>query len=171
VIDLAKIERLMQLMGQYGIDTVEAATGPEKVILSKSGALFGTRPTTSDKGGSARVSEQLVTSLSQNKESSSAPVGTAPAMLAPSAAAAAPVPEGLTIRSPFVGTFYRQSSPESPVFVEVGSKVKKGQTLCIVEAMKLMNEIEAEMEGTVVAVLAENAKPVEYDSPLFVIAP
>jgi acetyl-CoA carboxylase biotin carboxyl carrier protein len=76
-----------------------------------------------------------------------------------------------TVNSPFVGTFYRSPSPEAPAFVEVGQKVKKGQVLCIVEAMKLMNEIEAETEGTVSAILVENAQPVEYGQALFKISP
>ena len=71
--------------------------------------------------------------------------------------------------SPFVGTFYRAPGPDTPVFVDVGQKVKKGQTLCIVEAMKLMNEIEAEFDGEIKAILVENGKPVEFGSPLFII--
>ena len=76
-----------------------------------------------------------------------------------------------TVSSPFVGTFYRSPSPEAPSFVDVGQRVKKGQVLCIVEAMKLMNEIEAEAEGTISAILVENAQPVEYGQPLFKISP
>jgi acetyl-CoA carboxylase biotin carboxyl carrier protein len=77
----------------------------------------------------------------------------------------------ITITSPIVGTFYRASSPEAAPFVEVGSRVKKGQVLCIVEAMKLMNEIECEIDGTVIKVLVENGQPVEYGEPLFLIEP
>ena len=84
---------------------------------------------------------------------------------------AAPVAEGTIVTSPFVGTFYRAANPESPAFVEVGAAVKKGQTLCIVEAMKLMNEIEADVAGTVAEVFAENGKPVEYGQRLFRIVP
>jgi acetyl-CoA carboxylase biotin carboxyl carrier protein len=90
---------------------------------------------------------------------------------APKAEAAAPVVEGTVVTSPFVGTFYRAPNPESPAFVEVGASVKKGQTLCIVEAMKLMNEIEADVAGTVAEVFAENGKPVEYGQRLFRIVP
>ena len=75
------------------------------------------------------------------------------------------------MNSPFVGTFYRAASPDNPSFVDVGQVVKKGQVLCIVEAMKLMNEIEAEVDGTIVALLAENGQPVEYGEPLFQIRP
>ena len=88
---------------------------------------------------------------------------------APASQPAKVVPEGTTISSPFVGTFYRSPSPDSPSFVEIGTRVKKGQTLCIVEAMKLMNEIESEVDGEVVGILIENAKPVEFGTPLFVI--
>ena len=86
--------------------------------------------------------------------------------------AAAPLPEtGHVVASPFVGTFYRAPSPESPPFTEVGQQVEAGQTLCIVEAMKLMNEIEADISGTVKKILVENAQAVEYDQSLFVIEP
>jgi len=86
-------------------------------------------------------------------------------------AAAPAVVEGTIVTSPFVGTFYRAPNPESPSFCEVGATVKKGQTLCIVEAMKLMNEIEADVAGTVAEVYAENGKPVEYGQRLFRIIP
>jgi acetyl-CoA carboxylase biotin carboxyl carrier protein len=108
-----------------------------------------------------------------------APVAATVAPLA-AAPAAAPAPKadakpadkpGVLVTSPFVGTFYRAPSPESPPFVEVGQKVKKGQTLCIVEAMKLMNEIEAEQDGTVAEMLVQNATPVEFGEALFRIVP
>jgi acetyl-CoA carboxylase biotin carboxyl carrier protein len=98
-----------------------------------------------------------------------------PAAAAPSGSSApaeAPVaagPTGHEVRSPIVGTFYRASSPDSPPFAEVGQHVDKGQVICIVEAMKLMNEIEADASGTILKVLVENAKPVEYNQPLFLI--
>ena len=177
MIDLVKIERLMQLMAQYGVDTVDAESGAEKVLLSKSGTYTGGRATVQNWGPSPSLNSTQSGSgegSAFSAQSSGSAVAAAAAASAPAPAAkagATSIPEGTTVKSPFVGTFYRQASPDSPVFVDVGSRVKKGQTLCIVEAMKLMNEIEAEMDGTVVAVLAENAKPVEFDSPLFVIAP
>jgi acetyl-CoA carboxylase biotin carboxyl carrier protein len=91
--------------------------------------------------------------------------------LPPVGGAAAPAEKAVTVSSPFVGTFYRSPSPEAPPFVEIGQRVKRGQVLCIVEAMKLMNEIEADTDGTVVACLAENAQPVEYGQALFQLAP
>jgi acetyl-CoA carboxylase biotin carboxyl carrier protein len=101
-----------------------------------------------------------------------APVGHAPApAAAPAAAAPAAVEEkGHTVTSPFVGTFYRKPNPDSPNYVAMGDKVDKGQVLCIVEAMKLMNEIEADVAGTITAILVEDGQPVEYGQPLFKIA-
>jgi acetyl-CoA carboxylase biotin carboxyl carrier protein len=101
-----------------------------------------------------------------------APAPAAHAPAAPKAEGAAPATvEGTIVTSPFVGTFYRAPNPESPAFCEVGATVKKGQTLCIVEAMKLMNEIEADVAGTVAEIYAENGKPVEYGQRLFRIIP
>jgi acetyl-CoA carboxylase biotin carboxyl carrier protein len=103
-----------------------------------------------------------------------APVSAAPAAHAPAPAAPAKAEEGkktFTVNSPFVGTFYRTPSPDSPAFVEVGSVVKKGQVLCIVEAMKLMNEIEAEQPGRLVEILIQNGSPVEYGEALFRFEP
>ncbi|HKX37914.1 MAG TPA: acetyl-CoA carboxylase biotin carboxyl carrier protein, partial [Burkholderiales bacterium] len=80
-----------------------------------------------------------------------------------------PVPEGKVIKAPMVGTFYRSSSPDAKPFVEVGQAVKEGETVCIIEAMKLMNEIEADAAGTVKAILVENGQPVEYGQPLFIL--
>ncbi len=103
-----------------------------------------------------------------------APVAAAPAP-APSTEAAAPAPAEannyVEIKSPMIGTFYRSANPDSPAFVSVGDKIEAGNTVCIVEAMKLFNEIESEVSGTIVKVLVENASPVEYDQPLFLIDP
>jgi acetyl-CoA carboxylase biotin carboxyl carrier protein len=95
----------------------------------------------------------------------------APAPAAPVAVGLAPAParRAQTVSSPLVGTFYRASSPDASPFVEVGARVRKGQTLCIIEAMKLMNEIESEVEGVLIEILVENGKAVEYGQPLFVI--
>ena len=96
-----------------------------------------------------------------------APAPSAPA--APAAEAAAPSASYTPLKSPMIGTFYRSSGPDSPAFVQVGDAVEKGQVICIIEAMKLFNEIEAEQSGRIVKVLVENATPVEYDQPLFLI--
>ena len=97
------------------------------------------------------------------------PVPVAGAAPAPVAAAKTETKPGVIVTSPFVGTFYRAPSPESPTFVELGTVVKKGQVLCIVEAMKLMNEIEAEIPGRIVKILVENGHPVEFNQPLFLV--
>jgi acetyl-CoA carboxylase biotin carboxyl carrier protein len=89
---------------------------------------------------------------------------------APAAEAAPATPEGHVVKAPMVGTFYRSPSPDAKVFVEVGQAVKEGDTICIIEAMKLMNEIEADASGTVKAILVENGQPVEYGQPLFILA-
>ena len=105
-----------------------------------------------------------------------APLAAAPAPVAaaPVAAAAPAVSESdnyLTIKSPMIGTFYRSASPDKPSFVNVGDEIKAGQVLCVVEAMKLFNEIEAEISGRIVKVLVDNASPIEYDQPLFLVEP
>ena len=96
---------------------------------------------------------------------------TAPAAAAQTPAATVQNDSTVIVRSPMIGTFYRSASPESPLFVEVGDDMKKGQIVCIIEAMKLFNEIESEVSGRIVKVLVENATPVEYDQPLFIVEP
>lgn len=102
-----------------------------------------------------------------------APAATAPAPAAPAAPAAAPAAESkyITIKAPMIGTFYRAAGPGKPVFANVGDEVKPGKTICIIEAMKLFNEIESEVSGKIVKVLVDDAKPVEYDQPLFLVDP
>lgn len=102
-----------------------------------------------------------------------APAAAAP-VAAPAAPAAAPAPKAdnlVTIKSPMIGTFYRQSGPGKPIFVNVGDEVTPGKVVCIIEAMKLFNEIESEVSGKIVKVLVEDASPVEYDQPLFLVEP
>lgn len=103
---------------------------------------------------------------------------TAPQQVAPAAAASSPAPAPapkadnlITIKSPMIGTFYRRSSPDKPILAEVGTEITSGKVVCIIEAMKLFNEIESEVKGTIVKVLVEDASPVEYDQPLFLVEP
>jgi acetyl-CoA carboxylase biotin carboxyl carrier protein len=101
-------------------------------------------------------------------------VSSAPAAVTETAPTAAPVADTshyITVRSPMIGTFYRSSTPEKPMFVNVGDEIKPGSVLCIIEAMKLFNEIESEVSGRIVKILADNASPVEYDQPLFLVEP
>ncbi|MEQ8303695.1 MAG: acetyl-CoA carboxylase biotin carboxyl carrier protein [Cyclobacteriaceae bacterium] len=126
-----------------------------------------------------REPDQKVMKASAAPMVAAAPVQAAPAAVAsapaaaPSAEAAKPAKSGSTveIKSPMIGTFYRSANPDSPPLVSVGDKVSKGQTVCIIEAMKLFNEIESEVSGTIVKVLPENATPVEYEQALFVVEP
>lgn len=144
--DLRKLKKLIDLVEESGIAELEVTEGEEKVRIVKTG-----RPS-------------VETSVA---------IPVAPAVTAAPAAAPAPVvpaePEGHVVKSPMVGTFYRAASPGAKAFVEVGDTVKKGQPICIIEAMKLMNEIESDADGVVKSVLVENGQPVEYGEPLIVI--
>ncbi len=152
--DLRKLKKLIDLVEESGIAELELTEGEEKVRIVKG-------------GGQTREPFYMV--------SGPAPTA-APAPIAASVPAAPPPqvtpakPEGHIVKSPMVGTFYRCPSPGATSFVEVGDTVKKGQTICIIEAMKLMNEIEADSDGVIKAALVENGQPVEYGEPLFVIA-
>ena len=143
--DLRKLKKLIDLVQESGIAELEITEGEEKVKIVK--------------GGDVSVN-------------AAAPVALAPA---PSAAPAAPAAEaeagqeGHVVKAPMVGTFYRTPSPDAKPFVEVGQAVKEGDTICIIEAMKLMNEIESDASGVVKAILVENGQPVEYGQPLFIL--
>jgi acetyl-CoA carboxylase biotin carboxyl carrier protein len=145
--DLRKLKKLIDLVQESGISELEVTEGEEKVRIAKHA------------GNAAPVANYYAPPP--------APVAAAPAA-APVAAAPAE-PEGASIKSPMVGTFYRSSSPDSKNFVEVGDTVAAGDTLCIIEAMKLMNEIESDLSGTIKAILVDNGQPVEYGQPLFLI--
>lgn len=147
--DLRKLKKLIDLVEESGISELELTEGEEKVRISR--ALMP---------GSAPMMQYMAAPQS-------APV----AQAAPLTAAAPVVAEieGHVVKSPMVGTFYRSSSPDSKPFVDVGSKVAVGDTLCIIEAMKLLNEIESDVAGVVKEILLENGQPVEYGEPLFII--
>ncbi|HVK53817.1 MAG TPA: acetyl-CoA carboxylase biotin carboxyl carrier protein [Burkholderiales bacterium] len=147
--DLRKLKTLIELVEASGIAELEITEGEEKVRISRA-------------GNPAHVMYPAPQQLQYNLPSPAA----APVVEAPPAPAA---PEGHVIKSPMVGTFYRASSPGSTPFVEIGQDVKEGQTLCIIEAMKLLNEIESDKGGVVKQVLVENGQPVEYGQPLFII--
>ncbi|MBP8264434.1 MAG: acetyl-CoA carboxylase biotin carboxyl carrier protein [Pseudomonas sp.] len=151
--DIRKVKKLIELLEESGIDELEIHEGEESVRISRH----------------SKVPAQQVYAAAPV----AAPAAPAPAAaVAPAAgdsAAAAPKLNGSVSRSPMVGTFYRAASPTSPNFVEVGQSVKKGDVLCIVEAMKMMNHIEAEASGVIESILVENGQPVEYDQPLFTI--
>ena len=147
--DLRKLKKLIDLVEESGITELEVTEGEEKVRIAK---------------------QPPVASPPAYAVSQAAPVS-APATPAPVPAASekSDLPAGQVVKSPMVGTFYRSASPGSDAFVDVGSVVKEGDTLCIVEAMKLLNEIESDCAGTVKAILIENGQPVEYGEPLFIV--
>ena len=149
--DLRKLKKLIDLVEESGIAEIEVTEGEEKVRITRS------------------VAAPAVQTVYAAAPAPVAAPATAPTASAPAVPAAAPANHANAQKSPMVGTFYRAASPTSDPFVEVGQTVKEGQTLCIIEAMKLMNEIEAEKSGVVKAILVENGTPVEYGEPLFVI--
>ena len=157
--DLRKLKTLIDLVAESGISELEITEGEGKVRIVKN-------PPPMPAGYMHAMPMQYAQQPMQ------APQQPAPAPVAAAAPAAEPPPPpaaGHVVKSPMVGTFYRSANPNSGPFVEVGTPVKEGDTLCIIEAMKLMNEIEADKTGTVKAVLVENGQPVEYGQPLFVI--
>jgi acetyl-CoA carboxylase biotin carboxyl carrier protein len=152
-VDLRKVKTLIDLVQQSGIAELEITEGEEKVRISR-GAGTGQQ--------AATVTHVVAPPLA-------VPAAAAGAPAAPVEGEAAAAPEGHVIRSPMVGTFYRSSAPGAKAFVDVGQAVKAGETICIIEAMKLLNEIEADQDGTVKAILVENGQPVEYGEPLFIL--
>ncbi len=178
MIDVNKIEKLMSLMAKHGFDVVQAEASGEKISLARNVAqatLFNsTVPHTV-------LPSNSIAAASRNIQTSQMSMENASELEAPAAVhlnskeenkpAQKKLPDGITITSPFVGTFYRSPNPDAAPFAELGAKIRKGQALCIVEAMKLMNEIESEIDGEIVAILVENAKPVEFGTPLFIVAP
>ena len=162
--DIRKIKKLIELLEESSLSEIEIVEGEESVRLSRGGVV-----------SSAPVMHGVPAPV--HAAAWSAPPDASPAIeskpAAPAAAAESEeedaVPEGELVRAPMVGTFYSSPSPDADAFVSLGQHVKEGETMCIIEAMKMFNQIEAESSGTVVAVLVENGQPVEFDQPLFVI--
>jgi acetyl-CoA carboxylase biotin carboxyl carrier protein len=154
--DLRKLKTLIDLVSESNVSELEITEAEGKVRIVKSGLV--------------QVPAPMPVAYAPAPQAQA--VAEAPAVAASGAAAATPAIEetkGAVLKSPMVGTFYRSASPGAQPFVEVGSQIKEGDTLCIVEAMKILNEINAEQSGTVVRILVENGQPVEYGQPLFVI--
>ncbi|MFQ2219205.1 acetyl-CoA carboxylase biotin carboxyl carrier protein [Aeromonas enteropelogenes] len=149
--DIRKIKKLIELVEESGIAELEISEGEESVRISRNFS------------GQVTAAPQMIMPQAAPV---AAPVAAAPTA-APAAADAAP--SGHLMRSPMVGSFYRSSSPEAKPFVEVGQHVNVGDTLCIVEAMKMMNQIESDKAGVIKAILVENGQAVEFDEPLFII--
>lgn len=147
--DIRKIKKLIELVEESGIAELEISEGEESVRISRNGTAAPVAPV--------------------QYAAAPAPVAAPAPAAAPEAAAAPATPAGHQVLSPMVGTFYRSPSPDAKSFVEVGQTVNAGDTLCIVEAMKMMNQIEADKSGVVTAILVEDGQPVEFDQPLVVI--
>ncbi|WP_294911643.1 acetyl-CoA carboxylase biotin carboxyl carrier protein [Tatumella sp. UBA2305] len=153
--DIRKIKKLIELVEESGIAELEISEGEESVRISRTPANMG-----------YPVMQQAYAAPMQPAPAAAPAVAAAPAA---EPAAASKELSGHIVRSPMVGTFYRTPSPDAKAFVEVGQKVTAGETLCIVEAMKMMNQIEADKSGVVKAILVESGQPVEFDEPLVVI--
>jgi acetyl-CoA carboxylase biotin carboxyl carrier protein len=149
--DLRKLKTLIELVETSGIAELEIQEGEERVRITRSQVA-------------AAVSPPLSTHVALPG------VAPAPGVPAPATESGPPAVEGHVVKSPMVGTFYRAATPGAKAFVDVGDTVEEGATLCIIEAMKLMNEIEADKSGVVKAILTENGQPVDFGQPLFVIA-
>ncbi|MEW6981092.1 acetyl-CoA carboxylase biotin carboxyl carrier protein [Colwelliaceae bacterium 6471] len=145
--DIRKIKKLIELVEESGINELEISEGEESVRISRGGTVMQAAPM-------------------MQAAPAPAPVAAAPAA---EATPSAPVITGHIVRSPMVGTFYSAASPDAPSFVEVGQHVNAGDTLCIVEAMKMMNQIEADKSGVIKEILAQNEDAIEFDQPLFII--
>ena len=149
--DLRKIKKLMELLEESGIAEIEVKEGEESIKLSRNTSI-----------SSMPVQQVIQQPQPQIQATAQQPVksDTQPS---------APIGNRNTVNSPMVGTFYASASPESKPFVTIGQAVKKGDTLCILEAMKMMNQVQAESDGKIIEILVNNAEPVEFDQPLFVI--
>jgi len=154
--DIRKVKKLIELLEESNIDEIEIKEGEESVRISRNGA----------QAAAGRYAAPQYAAPQYPPQYAPPP---APATAAPEPAAARPAASGHSVRSPMVGTFYRSPSPTSPVFVEVGDTVKVGDIVCIVEAMKMMNQIETDKAGTIEAILVQDGEPVEFDQPLFSI--
>lgn len=153
--DLRKLKTLIDLVSESGISELEVNEGEDRVRIVNAGSP-------------APAGQVVYTNPAPVQAIQAAPAASSPA---PAAAVEAPAAEtGFVAKSPMVGTFYRAPNPESPNFVNIGDTVKVGQTLCIIEAMKLLNEIESEKAGVIKEILCENGQGVEFDQPLFIIA-
>ncbi|MBP9152425.1 MAG: acetyl-CoA carboxylase biotin carboxyl carrier protein [Flavobacteriales bacterium] len=161
--DIKEIQELIKFVSKSGVTEVE---------IESKGFKINIKTPPYKKGGQPEV--QIVqTAAPQSTAAAPLAVQAAPQAVAETAPAKAEAPAANEnydeVKSPMIGTFYRSSSPEKPAFVSVGDEVKKGDTICIIEAMKLFNEIEAEVSGKIVKVLVDDSSPVEYDQPLFLI--
>lgn len=153
-----EIQKLIDFIAQSGLDEVNIETNELKIKVKR----FASAPVTY--AAAPQIAAPVATLQAPSVQATTPVAATAPAEVAPAS-------NLITIKSPMIGTFYRASSPETPAFVNVGDEVKVGKPVCVIEAMKLFNEIESEISGKIVKILVENATPVEFDQPLFLVEP
>ncbi len=161
-----ELQELIEFINQTGLEEVNIETDKFKVSVKRSAVhAVSAQPI-------QQYTQQVATPVQQQPvvQQTQAPT-TAPKEAKQETAQAANTGNYITVKSPMIGTFYRSSNPETPAFVNVGDSIKEGEAICIIEAMKLFNEIESDVSGKIVKVLVENATPVEYDQPLFLIEP
>lgn len=168
-VDLGQLERLFSFMSEHGLEEFEYAHGDLRIRLKKAAPQPAAAPVLAVPVAQPAPPQVIVAQAPPSAPPTAAHAAPAPVPAAPAAAASAA--DEHIIKSPIVGTFYAGASPEAGPFVRVGDHVEAGQTVCIIEAMKLMNEIEADISGEVARVLIENGQPVEYGEPLFALRP
>jgi acetyl-CoA carboxylase biotin carboxyl carrier protein len=167
-VDLGQLERLLSFMSEHGLEEFEYAHGELRIRLKKAVTQANPAPVLALPMAHAAAPPVVVAQPASNAPQPHSQPGSEPVQPASGAVAA---PDEHIIKSPIVGTFYAGASPEAGPFVKVGDHVEAGQTVCIIEAMKLMNEIEADISGDVARVMVENGQPVEYGEPLFALRP
>ncbi|MBO0934707.1 acetyl-CoA carboxylase biotin carboxyl carrier protein [Fibrella aquatilis] len=155
-----EIQELIDFISKSGLDEVKIETSELKINVKRTAT-----PAMYAAPAPVQAAPAAAPALPAAAPAAAPTAAPAPSPAAPAASAT----NQITIKSPMIGTFYRSANPESPLFVEVGDEIKPGKVVCIIEAMKLFNEIEAEVSGRIVKVLVENATPVEYDQPLFIL--
>ncbi len=163
--DLKEIQNLIKFVARSGASEVKLEMDDFKITIRTGSTSEDYRPV--EGNVPYNVPQHIVSQHPQIANTPSAPQHTEPA---PAKAAEADS-KHITIKSPIIGTFYRKPSPDKPNFVEVGSHIQKGDVLCVIEAMKLFNEIESEVSGTIVKILVDDSSPVEFDQPLFIVDP
>jgi acetyl-CoA carboxylase biotin carboxyl carrier protein len=156
--DLKEIQTLITFVSKAGVDEVEIEKKDFKLSIKKNPA---------QQGGMVTYTQ----APAPVQQYTAAPVNNAPVQTPADTAPAASTDNLVTIKSPMIGTFYRAAGPDKPIFANVGDEIKPGKVVCIIEAMKLFNEIESEISGRIVKILVDNATPVEYDQPLFLVEP
>ncbi len=165
--DLSQIQALIKFVSKSGVSEVELETKDFKINIKADGKTSGDAPQMMAMPAQAYMPQPMMAQQQQQP---------APAV-APAPASDAPAPKAdensnyITVKSPMIGTFYRAANPETPSFANVGDEIAPGKVICIIEAMKLFNEIESEVSGKIVKVLVDDATPVEYDQPLFLVDP